>query len=185
MNRAIHTPHSSNYRLCTVRVKAVGQKLCMQRISSCMPRDGGNGSFSDESLTMLTRLWMTTAMSLLNIMSFFHLIDDFAYRNLIQYCSAVDGISEQVNPFKRQSSVCMCVCGGGGGGAVGVRACVLARVCVCKLRKLLDYLFFNFCIFSDCSMSFKIYKMRYYCDVVNVQPHFNFSDEIIILNLES
>ena len=23
-----------------------------------------------------------------------------------------------------------------------------------------------------------------YCDVVNVQPHFNFSDEIIILNLE-
>ena len=33
-------------------------------------------------------------------------------------------------------------------------------------------------------MSFKIYKMRYYCDVVNVQPHFNFSDEIIILNLE-
>ena len=23
-----------------------------------------------------------------------------------------------------------------------------------------------------------------YCDAVNVQPHFNFSDEIIILNLE-
>ena len=23
-----------------------------------------------------------------------------------------------------------------------------------------------------------------YCDVVNVQPHFHFSDEIIILNLE-
>ena len=79
----------------------------------------------------------------------------------------------------------MCVGGGGGGGGGGacVRAC--ARVCVCKLRKLLVYLFFNFCIFSDCSMSFKIYKMRYYCDVVNVQPHFNFSDEIIILNLES
>ena len=24
-----------------------------------------------------------------------------------------------------------------------------------------------------------------YCDVANVQPHFNFSDEIIILNFES
>ena len=29
-------------------------------------------------------LWMTTAMSLLNIMSFFHLVDDFTYRNQIQ-----------------------------------------------------------------------------------------------------
>ena len=69
-------------------------------------------------------------MSLLNIMSFFHLIDDFAYRNLIQYCSAVDGISEQVNPFKRQSSVCV-GWGGGEGGRWGcVRACLRACVCV-------------------------------------------------------
>ena len=30
-------------------------------------------------------LWMTTAMSLLNIMSFYHLVDDFAYLN--QICS--------------------------------------------------------------------------------------------------
>ena len=28
-------------------------------------------------------LWMTTAMFLLNIMSFFHLVDDFAYLNQI------------------------------------------------------------------------------------------------------
>ena len=42
-------------------------------------------------------------MALLNFMSFFHLVDDFAYLNQIQ--SAVNSISEQINLFKRQSSV--------------------------------------------------------------------------------
>ena len=51
-----------------------------------------------------------------NIMSIFHLVDDFAYR---KFCSAVSSISEQINPSKRQSSVCACV-----------RACVRACVCV-------------------------------------------------------
>ena len=46
---------------------------------------------------------MTTAMSLLNIMSFFHLVDDFVYLNH-------SSISEQINLFKHQSSVCVCVC---------------------------------------------------------------------------
>ena len=36
--------------------------------------------------------------------------------------SAVNSIFEQINPFKRQSSVCVWAC-----------------VCVCKLRKLLVY----------------------------------------------
>ena len=36
--------------------------------------------------------------------------------------SAVNSISAQINPFKRQSSVCVCVC---------VRACVRVRVCAC------------------------------------------------------
>ena len=61
---------------------------------------------------------MTTAMSVLNIMSFVHLVDDFAYLNQIKFCSAVNSISEQINLFKRQSSVC-----------VGV--CVSVCVCVC------------------------------------------------------
>ena len=64
---------------------------------------------------------------------------------------------------------CVCVC---------VRACVH----VCKLRKLLVCLLCNCCIFNNCSLSFKIYNM-FYCvslsDIVNVQPRFNFSDEII------
>ena len=38
------------------------------------------------------------------------LVDDFAYGNLIQFSSAVNTISEQVNPFKRQSSVCVRAC---------------------------------------------------------------------------
>ena len=46
-------------------------------------------------------------------------------------------------------------------------------VCLCELRKLLC----KYCILNKCSLRFKIYSM--YCDVVNVQPHFNFSDEII------
>ena len=40
----------------------------------------------------------------------------------------------------------------------------------------------QFRIFSNCCLSFKIYNILcviVYCDVVNVQPHFNFSDEII------
>ena len=51
-------------------------------------------------------------------------------------CSAVNSISEQINPFKRQSSVCMraracvCVCVCVRAPAC-VRACVRACVCVC------------------------------------------------------
>ena len=51
---------------------------------------------------------MTTAMSLLNVMSFFHLVDNFVYLN--QIVSVVNSISEQINLFKRQSSVCVCLC---------------------------------------------------------------------------
>ena len=64
--------------------------------------------------------------------------------------------------------------------------CVCVRACVC-VCKLLVCLICNFCIFNNCSLSSKIYNnlcVIVYCDVVNVQPHFNFSDEIIILNLE-
>ena len=46
---------------------------------------------------------MTTAMSLLNIMSFFHLVDDFVDLNQIPK-SAVNSISEQMNLFKHQIS---------------------------------------------------------------------------------
>ena len=53
---------------------------------------------------------------------------------------------------------------------------------VCKLRELLVYLICNFYIFNKCSLSFKIYNMCH-C-VVNVQSRFNFSDDIIIFNLE-
>ena len=80
-------------------------------------------------------VYMTTAMSLLNIMSYFHLVDDFAYLNQIQ---------SNKNLFKRQSSACVCVCGGGGGGRM------------CKLRKLLVCLLCNVCIFNNCSLNFKI-----------------------------
>ena len=48
------------------------------------------------------------------------------------FCSAVNSISEQINLFKRQSSARERTC-----ARARVRACV--RVCVCKLRKLLDY----------------------------------------------
>ena len=98
---------------------------------------------------------MTIAMSSLNIMSFFHLVDDFAYLNTVSLSrqSAVKSISEQINQFKRQSSVCVCVC-------VCVCECVCACacvcVCVCKLRKLLVCLLCKFCIFNNCSLSFKI-----------------------------
>ena len=44
----------------------------------------------------------------------------------------VKGISEQINLFKRQSSVCVCVC-------VCVYVCATASASVCKLRKLLVY----------------------------------------------
>ena len=55
-----------------------------------------------------------------NIMSFFHLVDDFAYG---KFYSAVNSISEQINPFKHQSNVCVCV-----------RACV--RACVNYVNSL-------------------------------------------------
>ena len=73
--------------------------------------------------------------------------------------NTVNSVSEQINLFKHHSSVC---------------------VCVCKLRKLLVCLLCNFCIFNNCSLVVK-YKIcvTVYCDVVNVQPRFNFSDEII------
>ena len=54
-------------------------------------------------------MWSTPqhVMSLLNIMSFFHLVDNFAKWNLTQSIiqSAVNSISEQINPFKHQSSM--------------------------------------------------------------------------------
>ena len=79
--------------------------------------------------------------------------------------SAVNIISEQINPFKRQSCV-----------RVRVRACVR------KLRKLLVCLICNFCIFNNCCFIYKIDNMCQvimYCDAVNVQPRFSFSNEII------
>ena len=52
--------------------------------------------------------------------------------------------------------------------------------------ELLVCLLCNFCIFNNCSSSFKInIRFTVYCNVVNVLPHFNIYDEIIILNLES
>ena len=48
--------------------------------------------------------------------------------------------------------------------------------------KLLVCLLCNFCIFGNCSLSFKIIYTIYvvvYYDVINKQPRFNFSDEII------
>ena len=81
---------------------------------------------------------MTTSMSLLNIMSFFHLVDDFAYLNQIEFCFAVNSISKQINLFKCHSSVCVCVrararvCVCAWTGVRGrVRACVRACVRVC------------------------------------------------------
>ena len=41
----------------------------------------------------------------INIMSFLYLVDDFAYWNSISY--------QPINPFKRQSSVCVCMCARG------------------------------------------------------------------------
>ena len=70
---------------------------------------------------------------------------------------------------------CMCVCGW---VRACVPACVRACVCVCKSHKLLVCLMCNFCIFSNCSLSSKN-NVIVYCDVVNVQPHFNSSNEII------
>ena len=65
--------------------------------------------------------------------------------------------------------MCVCVC---------VRACVRACVCVCvcKLRKLLVCLSCNFCIFKNFKKNIKCVIVS--CVVVNVQPRFNFSDEI-------
>ena len=70
-----------------------------------------------------------------------------------------------------------------------VRACVRACVCVCKLRELLVCLLCNCCILSNCSLSFKTYRMCYCVSLsddvdnqsvhVHDEPRFNFSDEII------
>ena len=54
----------------------------------------------------------------------------------------------------------MCVWGGGG-ACVRACACEYVCVCVCKLRKLLVCLLCNFCIFNNCSLSFKIENMCY------------------------
>ena len=108
---------------------------------------------------------------------------------LAKYCELLpSGIrfsfSEQIKSVQRSAQcvyVCVCVC-----VSVCVWQCVCVCVCVCvsvcKLRELLVCLICNFCIFNKCSLSFKMYNMCH-C-VVNVQPRFNFSDDIIILNLE-
>ena len=61
-------------------------------------------------------------------------------------------------------------------------------MCVCvNYVNLLVCLICNFYIFNNCSLSSKIYNMCQvivYCDVFNIQPRFNFSNEIIILNVE-
>ena len=99
-------------------------------------------------------------------------VDDYSGR------SAVSSISEQINPLKRQSRVRVCVC---------VCAHLCTCVCVCKLCELLVSLWCNFCIFSKGSLSFKIGRVCVtgFYNLVNVQPRFNFSDEVnkVILNL--
>ena len=57
-------------------------------------------------------------------------------RFCIPKSNTVNRISKQINPFKRQTSVCVCVC----------------KSLVCLLC--------NFCIFNNCS-SFEIYNMCY------------------------
>ena len=66
---------------------------------------------------------MTTAKSLLkfNIRSFFYLIDNFAYWNLIQ----INPLYTSEQCARACVRACVCVCG------VRVRACVRACVCVC------------------------------------------------------
>ena len=102
-------------------------------------------------------LQITTAMPLLNIMSFFYLVDNFEYLNLIQWETAFNNISERINPFKCQSSEC-----------------------VCKL--LVYYVTFTLSITVVWLLKYTICVIVY-CDVVNVKPCFNFSDEIMS-NLE-
>ena len=51
-------------------------------------------------------LWMTTAMSLINIMSFFHLVDDFMSLNLIQ---SIAFLNRCIHSNVRAVSVCGCV----------------------------------------------------------------------------
>ena len=57
--------------------------------------------------------------------------------------NTVNSISEQINLFKRHSSVCLCVCVS---VCVCVCVCVGGWVCVwvCKLRKLLVFYFLFF-----------------------------------------
>ena len=53
-------------------------------------------------------------------------------------------------------------------------------VCVCELHKLLvSYVTFVFSITVFLVLKYTIICVVVYCDVVNVQPRFNFSDEII------
>ena len=57
-----------------------------------------------------------------------------------------------------------------------------AVVNCCVLLMGISVCLFLFLIFKNCSLSSKIYNMCQvivYCDVVNVQPRFNFSNEII------
>ena len=79
--------------------------------------------------------------------------------------------------------MCVCVC-----VRAFVRACVRACVCVCVWVGgwvgvsvcVWGCLLCNFCIFNNCSLSLKYTTcVIVYCDVVNVQPRFNFSDQII------
>ena len=57
---------------------------------------------------------------------------------------------------------------------------------MCELRKLLVCLICNFYIINNCSLILKYtICVIVYCDVVNVQPHFNFSDNKVILNFKS
>ena len=68
---------------------------------------------------------MTTAMSLLNIMSFFRLVDNSVYLNQIQ---GINSISEQIKSVQTSEQY--------------------ACVCVCKLHELLVCLFCNFLYFQ-------------------------------------
>ena len=119
---------------------------------------------------------LNQAMALLIIMSFFHLVDGFANPNQRQFCSAVNSFSEQINPFKCQSSACVCVC-----VRVCVRACVRACMYACMRVQITSTTSLLTSVFSITVLWVLKYKICVivYCDVVNVQPHFHFSAEII------
>ena len=114
--------------------------------------------------------------------------------------NTVNSISEHINLFKCQSSVCVClgvcvhvcmhacvwVC-----ECVCMCVCVCVCVCVCECvsvcacvcvnygnYQFVYYVTFVFSITVLWVLKYKIHVIVY-CDVVSVQPHFNFSDEII------